>query len=932
MAKEVVIRISAQDAASPVFKKLAGEAQQMGAQVEMSNERSSRSFDNFNKGAAAVGAAIGSATLLMGEWTRAAAEDQANQARLQQSIENTGKAYDDYAQRVDAAIKKGQDLAFSDDATRDALVRLNLVTNDTGASLDELGVVMDFARAKNIDLGTAADIVGKVMGGNLGILSRYGIQLDKNATSEQALAAIQQRSAGQAQTYAQTELGQLDRMKDKWGELTESIGAHAGAMSQLLLLLPGLTAGYTALSAAVAGLGGAGGLAATGALGAALALVIGGGAAGYSANTNRGGWGDNLFANFAIGGAGVANWLTPGNAFSGVQDQFKDLKSGDNLANVVSSIFYTQPGIKINNGDAYMINQLKSAGVLPTNFNGSLADAADYITRAAGASSLSNQQYVGANIATSPNFIYDPVSGKYVQKGDYQYLQASRYYAIGGNTGSGATTMAYGSLAGMGGQSAYAGWQVNHPGYGSAKLAMYGDGPTGIVAGLGGSGAVANDISAMRTGSIRFDSATIEARSRAAAVAARDASYEAVAGAMAAIHQSASGLGLSVPTAGVSGTSNAAGVAARGQTANNAAAAGFQVAVGNTNAIASQVKSTADWATELINVAGAQGKIDDLYSRGIITLGEYNAAQDAGTRIFAANAAIQDDVLKIQADQAPIIAKLTEEQQRYMDHLADLTPEQQALRLAYMDTGEAAKAQTALTLAAAAANGELGAAGEKTASAMISAAAEADPYLRAMLEDMGLITVGADGTITVNYDDVVNSKASMDDLLGALNTLIELISQAFGIDISYNDNGAEQALNSIVGLLNSIDGRSVTYYVNQSGNGVSVGSPNGPGVIPLEYNGVTAYANGGTAYDPLLPRFQNGGGTYAIVGEIEPEVVKLARGDQVMPGPGSRAMLNRMNRRDRGSRGHTFFGPVTIQQSRSPYRAIESAQMGEVLS
>ena len=89
--KDVVIRISATDAASPTFKRIAGEAKAMGAQVDQAATTSGRNLEEFNKKAFAVGAAIGGASLALGEFSRAAAEDAANQARLQQSIENTGK-------------------------------------------------------------------------------------------------------------------------------------------------------------------------------------------------------------------------------------------------------------------------------------------------------------------------------------------------------------------------------------------------------------------------------------------------------------------------------------------------------------------------------------------------------------------------------------------------------------------------------------------------------------------------------------------------------------------------------------------------------------------------------------------------------------------------------------------------------------------------
>jgi hypothetical protein len=62
--------------------------------------------------------------------------------------------------------------------------------------------------------------------------------------------------------------------------------------------------------------------------------------------------------------------------------------------------------------------------------------------------------------------------------------------------------------------------------------------------------------------------------------------------------------------------------------------------------------------------------------------------------------------------------------------------------------------------------------GEATATKMVAAAAEADPYLRAVLEDMGLITVGAAGTISVNFDDVKDAHDSVDALTRTIQHMI----------------------------------------------------------------------------------------------------------------------------------------------------------------
>lgn len=354
-----------------------------------------------------------------------------------------------------------------------------------------------------------------------------------------------------------------------------------------------------------------------------------------------------------------------------------------------------------------------------------------------------------------------------------------------------------------------------------------------------------------------------------------DAEAQKADEAAAAIADYARALG-QVPAMTDSGAEQfAAGVKRSGTALGDA----FRVAVGNTDAIGNQSQQVADWAKELINVRGEHGKIDDLLAKGLITQEQYNKAQSAGTKIFDANAKIQEDILAIQAKQAPWLGQLAKEQQHYMDESARLPENQQALRLAYMDSEESAKALAAANLAAAAANGELGKAGEATATKMITAAAEADPYLRKLLQDMGVISVGADGTISVNFDDVVNAGASLDDVVKVLEDLRDIIAEAFNITLTSNADDQLASLTGIVSLLNNLQDRETTYYVNEVRSGISIGSPSGPSISAQAHGGVIPAAHG------------YAGGGDILVGEFGPELIRRGGGGIVLPTGATRAQM-----------------------------------------
>jgi ABC-type transporter Mla subunit MlaD len=255
------VELRAVDHASQTFRQFGNEGQKAAKDVEQSFDKASESQKRFSVSSAAVGAALGTGIGLMGDWARAAAEDQAGQERLQQSIENTGKSYSDYSQQIEKAIAVGQKRAFSDDQIRDSLVQMTNATHDAGKSLADLSLAEDLARARKIDLAAATQIVVNAEEHRYGALARMGIVLDKNATSEEALAAIQQTVAGQADVYAKSNLGWMEQQKIKVDELTESWGYALGPLQQITTLLPGLSAGFTGISGALAGMGGISGLA-----------------------------------------------------------------------------------------------------------------------------------------------------------------------------------------------------------------------------------------------------------------------------------------------------------------------------------------------------------------------------------------------------------------------------------------------------------------------------------------------------------------------------------------------------------------------------------------------------------------------------------------------------------------------------------------------
>jgi hypothetical protein len=164
---------------------------------------------------------------------KAAAEDEAATQRLEQSLRNAGGAFDENIQKVNERIDAGQKLAYSDDEVRDSFQQLLAATGDTDEALRRQAIAMDLSRGAGISLEQASKMVGKVNEENVEAFKRLGITIGEGASETEALAAVQAKFAGQADTYAKSTAGQMEQAKLRMGELKEQLGTA---------LLPAFTA------------------------------------------------------------------------------------------------------------------------------------------------------------------------------------------------------------------------------------------------------------------------------------------------------------------------------------------------------------------------------------------------------------------------------------------------------------------------------------------------------------------------------------------------------------------------------------------------------------------------------------------------------------------------------------------------------------------
>jgi hypothetical protein len=156
----------------------------------------------------------------------AAQEAEKVQAQLEAQLKASGISYRDNAAAIEETVGGLSRMSgLDDEELTSAFTTLVRASGDAQASMKQLALVADLARAKNMDVGTSATIVGKVMAGNTGVLSRYGIVLEKGASATEALGVLQQRFSGQAKAYGDSTAGAQDKVSVATENLQETIGS-----------------------------------------------------------------------------------------------------------------------------------------------------------------------------------------------------------------------------------------------------------------------------------------------------------------------------------------------------------------------------------------------------------------------------------------------------------------------------------------------------------------------------------------------------------------------------------------------------------------------------------------------------------------------------------------------------------------------------------
>lgn len=196
--------------------------------VVRAKDEASRTFNSMKsnlKGlSVAMGIAGGAIVAGLGLTVKAAMSAQVEIARMDATLATMGeaglKARDGILQAAAASAKLG----FDDEEAAVSVTKFFQRTNDLTKATELNALAMDLARAKNIDLSTAATLVNQVLSGNGKVLEQYDIDLKESASPLEALGELHKKVAGQAEAFSLTTAGAMDVWKVSMGNLQEAIG------------------------------------------------------------------------------------------------------------------------------------------------------------------------------------------------------------------------------------------------------------------------------------------------------------------------------------------------------------------------------------------------------------------------------------------------------------------------------------------------------------------------------------------------------------------------------------------------------------------------------------------------------------------------------------------------------------------------------------
>lgn len=196
-------------------------------QLETTSEKAQFAI---KKAAVPAAAALGGLAIALGDATKAAMEDQQEQAALALTLQNvTGAGAKQTAQIEDQISAMSRASGIADTEYRKSLEALVRGTKDVDLAMKDMNLVMDISTALQMDSSTVADALAKAYQGNFKALRslspEMATMIKEGASLNEIMDVLGGTFGGATAKSAETAAGKMKILTNSLGETKESIGA-----------------------------------------------------------------------------------------------------------------------------------------------------------------------------------------------------------------------------------------------------------------------------------------------------------------------------------------------------------------------------------------------------------------------------------------------------------------------------------------------------------------------------------------------------------------------------------------------------------------------------------------------------------------------------------------------------------------------------------
>jgi hypothetical protein len=200
------------------------------AQFKQLETTSEKAQFAIKKAAVPAAAALGGLALALGDATKAAMEDQQEQAALALTLQNvTGAGAAQTAQIEDQISAMSRASGIADTEYRKSLEALVRGTKDVDLAMKDMNLVMDISTALQTDSSTVADALAKAYQGNFKALRslspEMATMIKEGASLNEIMDVLGGTFGGATAKNAETAAGKMKILTNSLGETKESIGA-----------------------------------------------------------------------------------------------------------------------------------------------------------------------------------------------------------------------------------------------------------------------------------------------------------------------------------------------------------------------------------------------------------------------------------------------------------------------------------------------------------------------------------------------------------------------------------------------------------------------------------------------------------------------------------------------------------------------------------